>query len=315
MTLKMKSSFVASVAGALSLITSTPGCTSDDRAPAGPAAREAGTSADGAGGAAAVDGRAGEPGGARSGLRLTWQVVGQRPLGRYVGGDHGEAGTRTDAGVPPNFSTAPLEGLKVCLFDDESSPCETTDAAGRFSISGLPAKSQVTLSLEKAGYVPLLFPIETGSADMDGSIAGPLPMASSATPSSSVPVALDLVDKGMIATFAIAPSGAGVSGALGTTLALTPKSGDGPYFITDRNVLDVSATSIVNQVALYLNLAPGTYEVGFENPGHACAPLTIPFGFGFTAGSSSVKCPVVAGFQTMCGVLCTPSSVIVNTDD
>jgi hypothetical protein len=140
-------------------------------------------------------------------------------------------------------------------------------------------------------------------------------MATAATPSSSTPVVLDSVDKGMIAAFAVAPTGAGVGGATGTTLALTPKSGNGPYFITDHNVIDVSATSLVHQAALYLNLDPGTYELGFENPGHDCAPLTVPFGFGFTSGPSSVKFPVVAGYQTMCGALCTPSSVIVNTGD
>jgi hypothetical protein len=75
----------------------------------------------------------------------------------------------------------------------------------------------------------------------------------------------------------------------------------------------VSATSIVNQAALYVNLDPGTYELGFEKPGHDCASLTIPFGLGFTSSPGSVKCPVVAGYQTMCGVLCTPSSAIVNT--
>ena len=315
MIIKMKSALLAPVAVALALSAFATGCTADNQAPTGTAPRETGTDADGAGGAAALDGRAGEAGRARGGLLLTWQVSGLQPLGRYVGGDHGDAGTSTDAAVPANSSASPLSGVKVCLFEDESSPCATTDAAGRFSVSGLPAKSQVMISFEKAGYVPMVLPIETGSTDMDGAVAGPLPMPSAEISPWSMPVAIDSVDKGMIVTFAVTLNGGNVGGAVGTNLTLTPKRGDGPYFITDRNLLDVSATSIVNQAALYVNLDPGTYELGFEKPGHDCASLTIPFGFGFTSGPGSVKCPVVAGFQSMCGVLCTPSSTIVNTGD
>src|SRR6185295_16767373 len=116
---------------------------------------------------------------------------------------------------------------------------------------------------------------------------------SNAGPASGLPVAVDPVGKGMIVAFAVAPpSGTAVGGAVGTRLDLTPKNGDGPYFITERNVLDVSATSIVQQNALYLNVDPGMYELGFTEPGHDCGPLTVPFGFGFSSGASSVEFPV-----------------------
>lgn len=248
--------------------------------------------------------------GQAGGLKLTWRVVELKPLGGYVGGDSGaHRGAGADAGAPSSSSAGPVEGMKVCVLEDESNPCAMTDADGRFTIAGLPAMSDVTLSFEKQGYLPTLLPVETGSTDMDGSVAGSLTIPGATLDPSSVPVAVDS-SKGIVATFAVTTSG---TGAIGARPTLTPESGNGPYFVTAQNVLDVSADSFVDKTAIYFNVAPGTYEVAFDEPQHDCAPATIPFGFGFAAGPSSVKVPVIAGYETICGVLCTPSSAIVKT--
>ncbi len=229
--------------------------------------------------------------------------------------DGGEPSGTADAG---DGGVIPLEGLEVCVYQDASIPCVMTDSTGRFTIGGLSAMSDIVISLKKTGYRPTLLAIETGSTNMDGSAAGPYPIPRMGGSPSSSPVAVDLSTKGMAVFFAIGQGAVGGLGdGVGTMVSLSPATGNGPYFIDDHGALDPSATSVVAQNGVYFNLAPGMYQIAFDDPNHDCASLSIPFGFGFsTSLANSVKFPIVAGYQTgPIGVLCTPASVLVNTAD
>ena len=152
----------------------------------------------------------------------------------------------------------PLEGLEVCVYQDASIPCVMTDSTGRFTIGGLPAMSDIVISLKKTGYRPTLLAIETGSTDMDGSAAGPYPIPSMGGSPWSSPVAVDLSTKGMAVFFAIGQGAVGgLSDAVGTMVNLSPAGGDGPYFIDDNGALDPSATSVVAQNGSLFQPGPG----------------------------------------------------------
>lgn len=232
----------------------TGACSSGRAAPAGAKVHEAGVAGVDAHDAGLHLGDTGaRKRAAGSGLRLTWRVVELEPLGTYVGADSGaHRSAGADAGAPSSSSGGPVDGMKVCVFDDDSNPCAMTDADGRFTIAGLPVASDVTVSFEKQGYLPTLLPVETGNTDMDGSVAGSLTIPAATPAPGSVPVAIDS-SKGIVVTFAVTTSGTGATGARPT---LTPENGDGPYFVTARNVLDLSADGIVDRTAIYFNVTP-----------------------------------------------------------
>lgn len=66
---------------------------------------------------------------------------------------------------------SPLDGVRVCELDTDN--CVSTDAHGR-ALLNLPADQEVAVSLEKAGYLPIIFAYVTtdeafvGSQDGDG---------------------------------------------------------------------------------------------------------------------------------------------------
>jgi hypothetical protein len=71
-----------------------------------------------------------------------------------------------------SFGGPPLEGVELCETDTTN--CATTDVDGLASIM-LPANQEVSLTLEKEGYVPYLIP---GIAAADAVITTPFPMLS-----------------------------------------------------------------------------------------------------------------------------------------
>ena len=227
----------------------------------------------------------------------------------------------SDGSAAADGGAMPLEGVEVCVYQNASIPCVMTDSMGKFTIGGLPAMSDVAISLKKDGYRSILLAIETGSTDMDGSAAGAYPIPRMGASPSSSPVPVDMMTKGSVVFVALGPGGGGgvasLGGAVGTMVSLAPAGGDGPYFINDKGALDPSATSVLAQNGLYFNLDAGTYQMTFNDPNHDCASLSIPFGLGFsTSLPNSVKFPIVAGYQTgPIVVLCTPASVLVNTAD
>jgi hypothetical protein len=216
-----------------------------------------------------------------------------------------------------------LAGVSVCVYQNTAIPCVTTDANGMFTISGLPAVSDIALTFRRDGYVPVLTAIATPNTDIDGlSGAGsPLLMASSTVPSMT-PVSIDIANKGSVTVVAVIPGSSGrptdSTGDVGAKISLSPMTGNGPYFLDQTNTAIVpSATSMVYEGAVYFNLDPGDYAITIDDPDHRCSPLSPLVGlYGYPAPPTSVKFPIVAGYSTSAvGFYCTANSVIVNTAD
>jgi hypothetical protein len=318
--------FVAALAGAAAV-----GCSSSsDSTPASPDASEASVAE------ASVE--------AGRGLNLTWQVVMASPLLAESGDDAGiaasdaesdassddaadaaesEAAADADSDVAvssalPSAGDAGIEGVEVCVYEKSSIPCVMTDKNGMFTLSGLPALTDIVLTLKKSGYLPNLKAIETASTDMDGLAAGQaISMGGGSAP--ALPVDVDWLGKGQVTFFAatLSPTGDPTEsvGDVGAKVTLSPTSGNGPYYLGPNNALDPSATSIVDTAGLFFNLDPGNYEITFDDPTKDCAPISTQFGgFGFPSPPSSVKFPIMKGYITNgVGVACTPKSVLVNT--
>jgi hypothetical protein len=287
----------------------------------------------------------------RTDLKLIWQVVTASPLlvasgdaGGTAGSDamtdagagsasdaaepeaeaavDGDSADATSSGVPDasDGGGQGIEGVEVCVYQKSSIPCVMTDKNGIFTLTGLPAFTDIVLTLKKSGYLPNLKPIETASDDMDGLSTGQaISMGGGAAP--TLPLTVDWLGKGQVIFFAVTlgPTGnpSESVGDVGATVTLSPASSDGPYYLGPQNTLEPSATSIVDTAGLFFNLDPGTYEVTFHDPTKDCAPISTQFGgFGFPSPPSSVKFPILAGYLTNgIGVACTPKSVLVNTDN
>jgi hypothetical protein len=165
-------------------------------------------------------------------IKLSWQVVLQPALstesldGGSDGADSGAAASSSDAGVQG------VSGVEVCVYGRSDIPCVATRTDGQFTLPGLPATSEVAVTLRKAGYVPLLLPLETPNTDMDANAFGAAPIGM-ALASAPLPISMpvDLTDKGMVVAIAVrsAPGGrpGEVVGDIGAKVKLSPMTGSG----------------------------------------------------------------------------------------
>jgi hypothetical protein len=290
----------------------------------------------------------GEAGGAKGGtdagssdasLNLQWKVtVFNTPTPGVIGGDSGsgdagagDAGT-TDATADGSADASddggigaapPLSGVQVCIYQNSAIPCVTSQDDGTFTLSGLPPRTDIALTFNKDGYLPALRPVQTASANMDGrDLPQQMIPASGSTP--ALGVSIDLQNKGQIQAFAVvlgnavSDGGVGVASAPGTQVALSPMSGNGPYFLNNQNQFDLSATTFQGIVGNYYNVDPGTYTLTFTNPGFDCEPVSFPFsrdGWPLTTPAHSLKIVVAAGYTTgIVGTLCTKNAGVVAID-
>jgi hypothetical protein len=189
----------------------------------------------------------------------------------------------------------------------------STDADGRFALGGLPPDERLVLTMTKEGWIPLLKTIETTNTDVDGG-----------TPSFMTPLeAFEMLDYGVdidwethgaINFFAIGSNDGplGFGPFLGSKVSITPADGDGPIYLGEDGMPDLTAESTKTYGGAFLNLPEGDYELTFTPGSPAeCAAISAPWsGWGWpTGGDGTVKTRVVAGHWTWAvGVLCTPLS-------
>jgi hypothetical protein len=280
------------------------GATSDSTSPA--AADSGATAADsraqGQTAAFSLPGADAEPPGVAV-MSLRWQVVVRTPT----------VSASAEAGVAP-VPSGPIAGVQVCVYQNSAIPCVTTQADGSFMMTRLPVRTNVLLTLKKAGYLPTVVPIETASTDTDGR-GSPAYLAPAMGEDPGIGQAIDWQNAGQIAIFGINYSASGSLAGTGTTVTLGPPSGEGPYYLDGQQRLVSSATSFVNIGAAYYNVEPGTYTLTFAAQTLDCEPLMFPFGqagFPITTPAHSVRFPVIAGYTTgLVGAICTPIPTIV----
>ena len=245
-----------------------------------------------------------------------------------------EASTGSDAGPeaaasggPPDAAgdggVSPLDGVSVCVYQSSAIPCVTTDADGTFALPGLPAMSNLAVTFTKDGYVPVVAALATPNTDLNViSFGAPPVLMPSSTVASVTPVPSDMSNKGSVDVVAVVPGSSGKpsdsTGDVGARFTLSPMTGNGPYFLDRDNMSIVpSATSVVYEVGVYLNLDPGNYEVTIDDPDHTCSPLSPVIGvYGYPAPPASVKFPILKGYNTNAvAFYCTAKSTVVNTAD
>ena len=286
------------VAGTVALISAA--CSSDKTSGNG----DAGEGAGGGGGGTAhhdsgpVDGGTGGKGGGGD-------------SGGGVAVDGGKAAAMS--GVAVDFSTGDatknfdaskypvLTGVKVCVYEDASVPCVTTDAKGEYSIS-LPIGVALYVSYEKTGFTPNLYAVTA----TDGTpISAPALLMTTTDYTDSFGTkggAKVDATKGQIlfgATW-LGPSSTPIHEMFGATelfyldgfsTTIDPPATVGPVFTSSDWQPDPSLTKASEVGWGFFQAEPGDYTLTFTRPGYTCG---------------STKTKVVAGHATTyVGTLCT----------
>jgi hypothetical protein len=261
-----------------------------------------GTGGKGGGTGGSDAGTQSETGATSTGFKLEWNVSDGQAL---VG----------DAG--PDAGAGPLPGVKVCVHDHSEIACVTTDAAGAFTLKGLPPLTALVLTLDKDGYNPESKTIETASTDMSVSGAGIL-MFSTAN---GLPAGATQDPKnGSVDFLAIGPAPDDPNSFVlfpDVSVTLSPSAGAGPYIFTGHGQLIEGRKTTSDGLGFYYDLPPGDYELAFDEKGFDCVGLAMPLAaWGIPENPNKVKFTVLPGYLTdEVLTFCTQASVIIGADE
>jgi hypothetical protein len=170
----------------------------------------------------------------------------------------GDGGRRDTIMLTLLLSGSALQGFVFCNTDAEALGCATSGADGRVTLE-VPADSDVALTVDRDGYLPLLFHRRTGSEDASEGLL-PLPDDSRRTATEEA-LGFELeAGKGVAVV--------NVTGGVGGTVSASPVGPRTYYWMSGIPVPD--ATTIASAAAAWYNLDPGDYEFTVEVPDKDC---------------------------------------------
>jgi hypothetical protein len=240
-----------------------------------------------------------------------------------------DASTPLEDAAPPTrvslqWATA-APGAQVCAYlfaglDPTTAPspasalaCVTSAADGTFTLPSVPIRTNLAITVNKPGYIPVVRSVGTASTPMDETTQ-PIQMFPTSSETDPVPsVMVDWQNKGQIYMFAL--------NGPGGTVAMSPMSGDGPLYSASGQY-SASATAFTSAGPYatlgYFNVAPGTYTLTVAASTVDCEPVLAPVAafFGFPTGAAhALQVLVLPGYVSgYVGVLCTAVPVIVPVD-
>jgi hypothetical protein len=260
--------------------------------------------------------------GATSGLGATGGGGGTPATGGTSAGGASTGGASGSAGQPgsgggPSGPPASVSGqvvqlldwqtgvpdVLVCVHEDPSVECVTTDSGGLYTLKGVPGDAEVLIKYTKSGYFPALVTVQTVPGEMDvGKFPAPTNNEASAF-ASAVGVTIDF-SKGNILTLALNSSTAAMTGEAGVSVSLSPISGLGPFYANDSYFPDKNLKWTSSAGAgLFANVEPGDAEVEMKPFVKTCNRYSTSWP-GSTPTSAKVR--VVAGYVTGGAILVCP---------
>jgi hypothetical protein len=193
----------------------------------------------------------------------------------------------------------PVPNMKVCVYGVPSVPCVTTNSIGYYQVQGVPGGNEILLEFTKDTFFPVLRTVTTGSTDIElGSI--PYPTVALANLFGTLVNTKIDTSKGQVLAMALKTvilpdGGTGFTGQEDVSAAMTPKSGQGPFYTTASSVPDPAATATsTNGVGLFANVEPGDVEIEMSHPTKSCTRYVEGAWQGSTSTASRV--PVIPGY-------------------
>ena len=208
--------------------------------------------------------------------------------------------TVTERGTVIDLSSKnPVANLQVCLYSPMLSPqpCATTGADGTYSLPGIPASTQVAASLTGGAYYPSLYLKTTGAADETNDIE--------AISSGTITLLTAVVNVQADPTNPPPDGGTGPAHNSGISVALTPSSGSGPFYLDATGIpqmVNKQSMTSAKGVGAYINVDPGVVELTYTAPAGITCAAPIAGWPGSTP--SSIKALVVAGYGTAAYMTC-----------
>jgi hypothetical protein len=256
------------------------------------------------------------------------------------GGADAEAGEGGLAEAAAADGTGDVSGMQVCAYEDASIPCVTTDATGAFMLPSVPVRTNLALTVNKAGYLPIVVSIQTASTAMDET-ASPIfvyPLSTEQAWTQPVPgTTADMQNKGSLGEAAD-----GLAGGAPGAIASMSMQADGAA-PTGTGALYMDTTSVGNPgfayggvnyhftasaagfpdngagigFAGFFNIDPGTYTVITTDTTADCEPVLMPFapwGFPIPEVPHAVQVLVLKGYFSEIVSSCTMLHAIVPVD-
>ncbi|MCA9672620.1 MAG: hypothetical protein KC503_43800 [Myxococcales bacterium] len=217
-------------------------------------------------------------------------LVGDGPVG-----DLGPS--RTITGTLKTFATSTaVDGAQICVTGVSPAPaCATSDSSGNFTLPGAPNRDFL-LEVTKTGYVDFVLTHRQGQTSTSVSLLM-IPTTVAVGVATAVGTTLQ-VGKGFVIFT--------VTGTVldGTTIALTPTSGEGPYYGDATGVPNTTNTATTSGgTAVILNINPAaSYDLKITTKAGATCVRDQWTWAG--AAADSVKFPILADQAMVVGVVC-----------
>jgi len=162
----------------------------------------------------------------------------------------------------------PLNNVEVCLFENDTVPCASSDADGYYRFSHLPNETSYLITLSKSGFAPSLKPALPYMSVMTTSLIPQSQLQSFASQAGQ-----SLSNSKAVVIFAGVKTGPGdnVAALEGFRVGTDPASGGVPAYINYNESQGIfmdpalSASSVLGFGAIF-NMAPGEYELTITHP-------------------------------------------------
>ena len=169
-----------------------------------------------------------------------------------------------------------IEGVKICILNQPKIACETSDKGGRFVFHDLPLNVDLyfTFKDDAKKLVPLMVPLNVPLSSLDGNgylnhrvglitltIAKGLAVVMGVRNldlTGKTQIVADLHDKRL-------------DPIQGATVSVSPKTGQGPYYLTGSGTKNPGGVTSVPGMAIFFNVDPGkTLLVNYKHPCRKC---------------------------------------------
>ncbi len=205
-------------------------------------------------------------------------------------------------GVFRDLFGSPVEGVSVCMPEQEDVACISSDEAGQWKIPGLPKDENLYVTAEHPDFAPSLF-AQTTTMDWYDWYKVMIPLWVMETNADRLALEAD-TSKGNILFLVwegLNIDGVDTDNISDVTAELDPHSDF--LFYTDGLGLasqDATSTSGAGSGGV-LGLAPGEYSISFSAPAGACTEQMFHYAY---QADGSIPVPVRAGFTTAMDVIC-----------
>ena len=185
----------------------------------------------------------------------------------------------------------PVPGVQICVNGEPSEPCATTGPEGTFALKGLSDREWFSITLEKAGYQPVLrlaFPFQTLSPSFMYTTAQAEAFATSVGATYPDPATGHLLFGA-----GVAAEWGGEQMAAGFSVSIEPAGGLGPFYADERQQLDPALTAASSSGwGAFFNLAPGDYQVSYSSASGPCGePVSTAIAAGYLTTHVASICP------------------------